>query len=135
MIVYSPKTSFLPSSHWPNSLARWARLSFANVMYFWKTVNDPLWILRGFHVSMLWIWNMCLSGLIHAQNPPSNENYDLYPNMWMTNHIFIPCCWLIVLHLYLSWMRTRNYKILWRQSSCHPTNLVYVSSLGHKMSI
>ena len=38
----------------------------------------------------------------------------------MTNHIFIPCCWLVVLHMNLSALRTRNHKFLWRQSSCHP---------------
>jgi hypothetical protein len=45
------------------------------------------------------------------------------PPCIMPNHIFIPCCRSVVLHLYLSKIRTRSCKIWLRQSSCHPHRL------------
>ena len=42
------------------------------------------------------------------------------PARVMSNHIFIPCSWSIVIHLNLSKMRSRSYKIWFGQSSCHP---------------
>src|ERR1700738_3565205 len=42
------------------------------------------------------------------------------PACIMPNHIFIPCCRSVVLHLYLSKMRAGICKIWFRQSSCHP---------------
>ena len=42
------------------------------------------------------------------------------PPCVMPNYIFIPCRWSVVLHLNLSKMRVRCYKIWLGQSSCHP---------------
>src|ERR1700738_2073633 len=42
------------------------------------------------------------------------------PACIMPKHIFSPCCWSVVLHLYLSKMKAGSCKIWFRQSSCHP---------------
>ena len=52
----------------------------------------------------------------------------------MTDHIFITCCWSVVLRLNLLEMRIRNYKIYLRQRSCYPNqfNICLISKTQYE---
>ena len=82
----------------------------------WSTMIFPWFPYYEYGICIYSRWTMLK---IHL---PPKVNVGILACV-MTNHIFIPCRWSIVLHLNLSKMEAGSCKIWFSQSSWHPNRL------------
>ena len=66
---------------------------------------------------------------------PPTKNLIFIPAYVMTDHIFITCCWLVVLHTNMAEMRTRNYKNMYESRLLPPNRfsicLIFMTHYEH----
>ena len=89
-----------PCNKWVERMAVmgvWRPLSgqIVNLCGQWKCTFDRVWEFQN-----LWLWQLCLSKLVHFEN-------------WDTDHLYMTCMWTFhtnsLLHGFMFLMHTNNY--------------------------
>jgi hypothetical protein len=120
VVIHKQTTWLLPRSHSSHSLVtrEASKVVFCKCYVLLRDWQWPTTILACFLCYEYGIYVYPAWTMLRIHPPMKIKNY--ISACVVTNHIFITCCWSIVLYLNMMTMRIKRYKFWLRRSSCHP---------------